>query len=166
MKFALILAHARPPERLCVSDPGVSIFSAENFTLESGEVHAYRTGISISVPPGKYGLLKENQAQGVKGIAVIGGLVRTKDTQEIRVSLTNSHREAYEVKAGQAIAQVLWFDATEEDVEEVSIDELREEQENIQDEVSAANAQARADKAVSDAQAEAKKVREKNAATK
>jgi len=97
------LGHARPPE-------DGKIFSAEDFTLESGEVHSYRTGIVLEEPSGGAGegkvlFLATTMEQGTKGVTIAGPLVAYGT--ELRVNLINLHREAREIKSGQAIAQVL-----------------------------------------------------------
>jgi dUTPase len=136
MRFAKVLGHARPPIKLNPLDPGLTVFSAESFKLEFGEVHSFRTGIIAEIPEGSFGLLIETHGQGVKGVIVAGGLVTTKWVSELRVSLTNSHREAYEVQAGSQIAQLLILsDAKADDTaEEIDKDTLTEEMKKIVDE--------------------------------
>lgn len=100
-KFRKVLGHARPPE-------DGKIFSAEDFTLESGEVHSYRTGIVLDgagAGEGKVLFLATTMEQGTKGVTIAGPLVAYGT--ELRVNLINLHREAREIKSGQAIAQVL-----------------------------------------------------------
>lgn len=122
MKFAKILSHARAPEQLLPNDPGVSVFSAEDFTLGFGECHSYRTGIVVGIEDGFFGLLKESQAQGVKGIMVAGGFVTENDASELRVTLYNGHREAYIVKAGMPIAQLVSLPLDSADAEPEEMD--------------------------------------------
>lgn len=115
IRFAKCVAHARPPQKLNVADPGMTVFSAENFKVEYGEVHAYRTGIVVEIPDGKIGVLHETNGMGIKGVTVAGSILTHKDIGEVRVNLINSHREAFEVKAGDPIAYLLIQDAPEED---------------------------------------------------
>jgi dUTP pyrophosphatase len=126
MQFAKLLGHARPPTRLHSQDAGVSVFSAEDFKLEYGETHAYRTGIVLNVPEGMLAHLVRPMVDGTKGCVVAGQCVTAKDRTELRVTLLNNHREALEVRAGDPIAQlVLGEVAGDDEMEEVGLDELR-----------------------------------------
>lgn len=95
------------PEKTYESDAGFDVFSAEEWKTEFGEVHAYRTGVMVEIPEGYFGLLKEKSSQGVKGVAVKGGVIDAGFRGELRVPLSNSHRDAYEVKVGDPIAQLI-----------------------------------------------------------
>lgn len=111
LRFAKVVPHARPPEKLNVSDPGLTIFSAEDFKVEWGEVHAYRTGIVLEIPEGDIVLLRENNNMGVKGVVVAGSLLTANNIGEVRVNLTNQHREAFEVKAGDPLCFAILLQA-------------------------------------------------------
>jgi len=129
VKFAKVLNHARPPVRLNPNDPGLTIFSAEDFKVEHGEVHAYRTGVVLDVPEGYLGMFVETQSMGFKGVTVAGGVLSPNDISEVRVALINSHREAYEIKSGMPLAQIILLknDDKDDDAEEVDREELTEE---------------------------------------
>ncbi len=107
LRFAKIVDHARPPEKLNVNDPGLTLFSAEDFNVEHGELHSYRTGIMIEVPPGGFGMIVVNHGLGVQGGVVCGGVLTPNDVCEVRVSLANLHRNAIQIKAGAPLAQLI-----------------------------------------------------------
>jgi len=160
MRLAKVLAHARPPEKLNVNDPGVTIFSAENFSVAYSEVHAYRTGIAIEVPEGKNLLLVETSGMGVKGVTVAGPFLTPNDIGEVRVNLINSHREAYEIKAGDPLAFVLVIDAPESDsdFEEYDLAGLASEMKEASDKAYIETRKMRADRKAKLAAEEAKAV--------
>jgi dUTPase len=136
MRFAKILTHARPPIKLNPLDAGITVFSAETYKLEFGEVHSFRTGIMVEIPEGSFGLLHESHSQGVKGVTVAGGLVTPRTVTELRVSLLNSHREAFEVTSGQPLAQLIILTEIEADdeAEETDRQELTEEMTKVTEE--------------------------------
>lgn len=125
MRFTKVLPNARPPEKVNPNDPGLTIYSAEDFTVESGEVHAYRTGIIVEIPEKSIGLLLSTAGMGFKGVTVATGALSVNDMNELRVPLINSHREAWVVKAGQAVAQLVIANGMGDDeVEEVNREDL------------------------------------------
>jgi dUTP pyrophosphatase len=157
IRFAKVVGHARPPETLNVGDPGLTIFSAENFKLEYGQVHAYRTGVLIEIPDGCLGKLHENAGMGVKGVTVAGGLLTPNDIGEVRVSLMNNHKEAFEIRSGDPLAMLV----IEENVaagnaveaEEYDLEGLSGELKDRSDENRQETLKMRADKKAKDAQA-------------
>ena len=153
LRFAKVVPHARPPERLNEGDPGLSVFSAENFKVEYSEVHSYRTGIVLEIPEGSVGMLVENAGMGVKGVTVAGPLLTSNDIGEVRVNLINSHREAFEVRAGDPICFLLLLkDPSEDDeVEEYDLEGLSNEMKEAAEEVLVATRKARAEKAAKEA---------------
>ncbi len=129
MRFAKVLTHARPPEKVNVADPGVTLFSAEDFKVGHGEVHAFRTGIMLEVPKGAYGHIVGTQSMGVAGATILSGIVTPLDTGEVRIAIANLHRNAYEVKAGMPIGQLIIIDSgsTDDEAEEYDREGLTNE---------------------------------------
>jgi len=107
LRFAKILGHARPPEKLNINDPGLTLFSGEDFKVGHGEVHAFRTGIMIEIPEGSFGLLLSTHSNGVAGAIVCGDFLSPNDVGEVRVSIANLKRDAFEVKAGAPLCQLV-----------------------------------------------------------
>ena len=148
VRFAKVLAHARPPEKLNVNDPGATIFSAENFNVAYSEVHGYRTGIALEVPEGKIVQIVENAGMGIKGVTVAGGVLTSNHVGEVRVNLINSHREAFEIKAGDPLGFILLLDSPTagDEYEEYDLEGLGNEMKEASAEAYAESQKLKADK--------------------
>jgi dUTPase len=118
LKFAKLFPNVRSLEK-CELTGTIRVFSAETFKLGYGETHSFRTGIVLEIPEGNIALLTVGHEAGFKGISIAGGLVTAKERTELRVSLSNNHREAYEVSAGMEIAKLVLVDSGDVDVEEI-----------------------------------------------
>ena len=96
MEIAVTLLHpqARLPERAHPGDAGADLFSVEEVTIPVGERRAVGTGLALSIPAG---IMVTNSP----------GLIDAGYRGEVRVSLYNSGGEAFEVKVGERIAQLV-----------------------------------------------------------
>lgn len=126
IRFATLpgLENVRKPAMVSPADAGLTIYTCENFTLEKGEVHAYRTGLLMEIPEGTYGQLVTDHNSAFKGVQVFG-VILPSNVGELRVTLFNGHADATVIKAGQAVAQLVLIDSEEYEAQEVVFDDLQ-----------------------------------------
>lgn len=91
-------------------DAGMDLRSLERVTLEAGIPQLVPTGLSIELPPGYEAQIRPRSGLALKSAITIPNAPATIDPGyrgEIRVILLNLGREAYEIKAGDRIAQMV-----------------------------------------------------------
>lgn len=107
VRFARTHPAARAPAYSRPGDAGLDLCSIETVTLEPGARHVFGTGIAVELPPGYAGLVWDRSGLGARGITSFGGVVDRTYRGEIKVTLFNSGSEAYTVRTGDRIAQLL-----------------------------------------------------------
>lgn len=99
------------PTRANPDDAGLDLYSAEDAVLEPGRRAAVGTGVSVEIPSSHAGLVLPRSGLALKhGIALVNapGLIDAGYRGELRVLLLNTDPdEAFQVKAGERIAQLL-----------------------------------------------------------
>jgi dUTP pyrophosphatase len=112
MEIAVKLLHpeARLPERAHPGDAGTDLFSVEEVTIPAGERRIVATGLALAIPEGWAGFVQPRSGLAFKhGIMVVNspGLIDAGYRGEVQVSLYNSGAEAFVVKTGERIAQLV-----------------------------------------------------------
>jgi dUTP pyrophosphatase len=111
IRFQRLVPHAREPEHAHEHDAGYDLRAAEDARLEPGERTSVGTGVAVAIPEGHAGLVLPRSGLAAKhGIALTNspGLIDSGYRGEIRVLLLNTDRnEAFEVAAGDRIAQLV-----------------------------------------------------------
>lgn len=111
LSFARVSPAGRPPVRSHEGDAGYDLHSAEHVTIGPGERASVSTGIAVSIPPGRAGLVLPRSGLAARhGIALVNapGLIDSGYRGEVRVLLLNTDREErFEVAVGDRIAQLL-----------------------------------------------------------
>jgi dUTP pyrophosphatase len=117
---------ARLPTRAHDGDAGLDLYAADAATLGPGERAAIATGIAIEIPAGFAGLVLPRSGLAARhGIALVNapGLIDSGYRGEVRVLLLNTDRhEAFEVEAGERIAQLMLTPVV--DAEPIEVTEL------------------------------------------
>jgi dUTP pyrophosphatase len=115
--------RATLPGRAYAGDAGLDLHALEPARLAPGERASVRTGIAVEIPDGLAGLvLPRSGLANRHGIALVNapGLIDSGYRGEVRVLLLNTDRDrAYEVTAGDRIAQLLLVRFEAPDVVEV-----------------------------------------------
>jgi dUTP pyrophosphatase len=88
-------------------DAGLDLFSVADRDLAPGEVFAVPTGIQIAVPAGHVGLVWDKSGLSLKGIHRLAGVVDAGYRGEVQVVLINLGRDAFTLRKGMKIAQLL-----------------------------------------------------------
>lgn len=119
LRFKRLAGEARLPSRAHQGDAGLDLHAAERATIEPGERATVGTGVAVEIPPGHAGLVLPRSGLAARhGIALVNspGLIDSGYRGEIRVLLLNTDRErAFEVQAGDRIAQLLVTPLTDAD---------------------------------------------------
>jgi len=91
-------------------DAGYDLFSAEEISLLPGEFKSIRTGIAIELPKGTEGQVRPRSGLAKNyGVTALNtpGTIDEGYRGEVCVILINHGKEAFEVKKGMKIAQLL-----------------------------------------------------------
>ena len=114
------------PTQAYEGDAGLDLIACENVTLQPGQRGVVSTGIAVEIPEGYAVFVQPRSGLAARhGIGVVNspGLVDSGYRGELRVVLLNTDRdEAFEVRAGMRIAQLVV--APVASVRLVEVDEL------------------------------------------
>ena len=124
--FRQLRSEAQIPARAYARDAGYDLAAAEEAVLAPGGRAVVGTGIAIAIPDGYAGLVLPRSGLATRfGISLVNapGLVDPGYRGELKVPLINHDREeAFEVKIGMRIAQLVLVRVTE--AQFVSVDLL------------------------------------------
>ena len=102
-------------------DAGWDLYSSENLLIEPNSRGLVKTGISFEIPDGHVGLIWPRSGMAVKyGIDVFAGVIDAGYRGEIGVCLFNSSEEDFYIQQGDRIAQILFQNASQNKLIEVS----------------------------------------------
>jgi len=116
-KEAKVPAYGRP------GDAGLDLFCIEDYELQPGERHLFKLGFAMEMPEGYVAHVWDRSGMAVKfGIHTLAGVIDSTYRGEVAVVLLNTSQEAYQVRKGDKIAQMVIqkYEATEF----VEVDEL------------------------------------------
>ncbi len=99
---------AKLPTYAHSGDAGMDLFSIETCTIAAGKRLLVATGIAMKIPEGYVGLIWDKSGLAYKrGMTMLGGVIDSGYRGEIKVVMQNLGDTAYEVVAGEKIAQML-----------------------------------------------------------
>lgn len=108
LKVKQLVSHAIIPEKAHAGDLGYDLFSADQFSIHSGETKLLSTGISIGFPSGYGALIRDRSSVATKrGLFVVAGVIDNGYTGEIKVALHNSTEGFQTIYRGDKIAQLI-----------------------------------------------------------
>ncbi len=111
LRVRRLIGTATLPTRAHDGDAGLDLFAAEDATIGPGERASVGTGVAVEIPAGHAGLVLPRSGLADRhGIALVNapGLIDSGYRGELRVLLLNTDpRDAFEVAAGDRIAQLL-----------------------------------------------------------
>jgi len=119
LRIKKLTPEAVLPLKAHPTDAAFDITTNESYTLQPGERHTFTTGIASEFPPEYVALLRDRSSLGSKGIQVLAGVIDASYRGEWKVVLLNSSSEAYEITAGERIAQCLMVPVPTFEVQEV-----------------------------------------------
>lgn len=107
---------------------GYDLYSTEDFTLNPGSRHLFKTNVSVKIPRGYYGRIAPRSGLAFKnGIDVLGGVIDSDYIGDVGVILFNSSvedlwRTTLQITKGDRIAQLIiekCYDIEFEEVEKL-----------------------------------------------
>jgi dUTP pyrophosphatase len=107
LKVKKIHPEAKLPVYGHPGDAGFDLFSCVDLALGPGEVKAVPTGVKMAIPRGFVGLIWDKSGISLKGVHKLAGVVDAGYRGEVQVVMINLGREAYAIKTGMKIAQML-----------------------------------------------------------
>jgi dUTP pyrophosphatase len=123
LRVARLDARAQLPTRAHPGDAGLDLYAVDAAVLAPGERASIATGIAVEIAPGHAGLVLPRSGLAARhGISVVNapGLIDADYRGEVRVLLLNTDREqAFELAAGDRIAQLVIVAVAIPEVEEV-----------------------------------------------
>lgn len=93
-----------------IADAGYDLFALEDSSLGYGDIIRIRTGISMSIPFGCVGIIKDRSSLANKGIHILAGVIDSGYTGEILVVATSLDRSRvllHKIYKDDKIAQIL-----------------------------------------------------------
>lgn len=118
----LLTKTAKNPIRATEGSAGLDLFADEDITIPAHCRAWVKTGIAVSIDPGKAGLIWPRSGLAGKGITTDAGLIDSDYRGEIKVLLVNHSAFQFGVNKGNRIAQLVIIPAYGDNVE--SADEL------------------------------------------
>src|SRR3990167_6222029 len=107
LKVKRLSNQARLPVKAYNGDLGYDLYSAERCVLKPSEQKAVGTGISVELPEGWGGFIKDRSSMAAKMIYTSAGVIDNGYRGEIKVLLRNDSKTAFVVETGDKIAQLI-----------------------------------------------------------
>ncbi len=108
IKVKKIREDAKMPSYAHPGDAGMDLYSIESYIIPPHEKKIVQTGISMEIPEGYFGSIRDRSGLAAKyGIHALGGVIDSGYRGEIGVILINLGKERFEIKKGDKIAQLL-----------------------------------------------------------
>lgn len=98
---------AKLPTKAHREDAGWDLYSRETATIYPGESHTFDTGVHMELLPGTAGVLISKSGLNVNHGLTSTGLIDESYTGSIRVKLYNHSHEAYTVRKGDKVSQIV-----------------------------------------------------------
>lgn len=95
------------PTRAHETDAGLDLYAAAYAEIEVGETAAISTDIAVDIPPGYYGQICTRSSMAKQGLFVVGGVIDSGYTGEIKVLIHNTGDPVYCADPGDKIAQLV-----------------------------------------------------------
>ncbi len=110
---------ARLPERAHPGDAGLDLFAAAEVDIPAGEARLAGTGLAVELPPGTEGQVRPRSGLALRHAVTVLNAPGTIDAGyrgEVGVLLVNHGREAFRVRRGMKVAQLVVTPVVEVDV--------------------------------------------------
>jgi len=108
-QIKLLYEDTVPPSSAHVTDAGLDIYSHQTVKIEAGSRKSIKTGIAIETPIGMYSRILSKSGLAKHNCIDIGaGVVDCGYRGEVEVLVINNGKNAYTVKKGKAIAQLVF----------------------------------------------------------
>ena len=101
---------ARLPERAHPGDAGLDLFAAAGVDIPAGEARLVGTGLAVELPPGTEGQVRPRSGLALHHAVTVMNAPGTIDAGyrgEVGVLLVNHGRQAFRVRRGMKVAQLV-----------------------------------------------------------
>ncbi len=88
-------------------DAGFDLRAAREYVLKPGAQALISTGLKVAIPNGWVGIVKDRSSIALQRIYSHGGVIDSSYRGEIKLILSNHGENAFEVKVGDKIAQLI-----------------------------------------------------------
>lgn len=96
------------PQTMRTGDAAVDLYAYQDYTLKPGERLVVGTGVAIAIPQGFWGNIRDRGGLPLNhGIHTMGGVVDSNYRGEIKVIVINLGQEAYTIKKGDRVCQMI-----------------------------------------------------------
>lgn len=121
MKIKIKKMHpeARLPSYAHPGDVGLDMYSMEDYELKPGERKIFMCGFALEFIAGYAAIVKDKSGTSKNGLHTMGGVFDAGYRGEYNVNLINLSSEAYQIKKGDKIAQLVIIPVAIADLEEV-----------------------------------------------
>ena len=120
VKAVLHSSSAIAPGRANPDDAGLDLYASKNVSYKPGECVIVETEVSIEIPKGYVGLIRDRSSVSKSRLKVTGGVIDAGYTGRIDIVLLNLSGECGCIEAGKKIAQLLIMPVATPTVEIVS----------------------------------------------
>ncbi|XP_043933559.1 deoxyuridine 5'-triphosphate nucleotidohydrolase, mitochondrial isoform X2 [Protopterus annectens] len=108
LKFKKLSENAYTPTRGSSKAAGYDLYSAYDYVIPAREKTVVKTDIQIALPPGCYGRVAPRSGLAAKYFIDVGAGVIDEDYRgNVGVVLFNFNKEAFEIKKGDRVAQLI-----------------------------------------------------------
>lgn len=109
MEIETVCAEDMKPTRAHEHDAGADLRASEGVFIGSGRFAKVSTGVRVSIPEGRFGLLAARSSLCGRGLMMLNGvgIIDSGYTGEIQVPLANVGSRTQHVAAGERIAQLI-----------------------------------------------------------
>ena len=108
LQFVKMSSRAVVPTRATKYSIGLDLHSPDNYLISPKKQVLIPTQIKLGIPPGYYGKIASKSQLAIQNQVHVGaGVIDPDYTGEIKVLLINNSKHHYQVKEGEAIAQLI-----------------------------------------------------------
>ena len=108
LQIVKMSSRAVVPTRATKYSIGLDLHSPDNYLIRHKKQVLIPTQIKCGIPPGYYGRIASKSRLAIKNqVHVVAGIIDPDYTGEIKVLLINNSKHYYQVKEGEAIAQLI-----------------------------------------------------------
>ncbi len=121
IKFRKLKTEAIMPSYAHPGDVGLDLYSLEDYELKQGDRHRFDLGFALEFENNYAAIVKDKSGLSVvHGLHTIGGVFDSGYRGEYNVLLINFSDQAYQIKKGDKIAQLVIFPVAVAELEEVT----------------------------------------------
>ena len=125
LNVSKLAPQATLPTKSTPGSAGFDLYSVDNYVILPGHRVVVSTGVSVKFPDGIYGHITARPGLAVKhGLNILADVVDSDYTDEVKVVVQNTdQRQAFVVRPGYRIAQLIPVNYAPLDVVEVDVPE-------------------------------------------